>query len=343
MSMSWHEGVQVGIDDARGRYVEATRDIEPGGLLFCPCHSPNATVNLPDPRLLHNAGEVLLSEPCAAAMVYRNADPPCCSFCLGTLKEDPVQKFRCDGCKMECYCSAACMDEARRSYHSSEGECVAFEAGMEAEATTGFEFGDVPTRFLLRVVSQAGGWRAPGCAMEGPKLERVRTLRAHVPEPNTEEHRRLAGISRNTLRLMDESVQDGVRLVGIFGGERYREAELTRLMCGVNCNSHTLYAHDRSSLVPVGIAVYVQGSAFNHSCVPSAEFCNVGTSLVVRSLRRVRAGEEITVSYVPTTMTLEERRRCLEGQFKFSCVCARCVAEDGLLGSGDAWGKDGRP
>ena len=109
MSMSWHEGVQVGIDDARGRYVEATRDIEPGGLLFCPCHSPNATVNLPDPRLLHNAGEVLLSEPCAAAMVYRNADPPCCSFCLGTLKEDPP-KFRCDGCKMECYCSAACMD-----------------------------------------------------------------------------------------------------------------------------------------------------------------------------------------------------------------------------------------
>lgn len=47
--MSWHEGVQVGIDDARGRYVEATRDIEPGGLLFCPCHSPNATVTYPTP------------------------------------------------------------------------------------------------------------------------------------------------------------------------------------------------------------------------------------------------------------------------------------------------------
>ncbi len=329
--MSWHEGVRVVFEDARGRYVEALRDIESGGLLFAsaPSQTPPSTYQ---PRLFHIAGEVLLSEKCAAAMVYRNADPPCCSFCLRFLEKDPPE-FRCDGCKLECYCSTACKDEARRLYHSSDGECAAFEAGIEAEAI-GFEFGDVPERFLLRVLSQAGGWRTPGGPLVvGAGIDRVRMLQAHVPAPDTEERGRLAGISRNTLRLMDESVEDGVRVVDPSGDEpattsRYGEAELTQLLCSVNCNAHTLYANDRSSLAPVGIAVYLQGSAFNHSCIPSAEFCNVGTSLTVRSLRRVRAGEEITVSYVPTTMNLKERRRCLEGQYKFVCACPRCVAEN---------------
>ena len=249
--MSWHEGVRVVFEDARGRYVEALRDIESGGLLFAsaPSQTPPSTYQ---PRLFHIAGEVLLSEKCAAAMVYRNADPPCCSFCLRFLEKDPPE-FRCDGCKLECYCSTACKDEARRLYHSSDGECAAFEAGIEAEAI-GFEFGDVPERFLLRVLSQAGGWRTPGGPMVvGAGVDRVRMLQAHVPAPDTEERGRLAGISRNTLRLMDESVEDGVRVVDPSGDEpattsRYGEAELTQLLCSVNCNAHTLYANDRSSL-----------------------------------------------------------------------------------------------
>ena len=328
--MSWHEGVRVVFEDARGRYVEALRDIESGGLLFASAPSQTRPSTY-QPRLFHIAGEVLLSEKCAAAMVYRNTDPPCCSFCLRFLEKDPPE-FRCDGCKLECYCSTACKDEARRSYHSSDGECAAFEAGIEAEAI-GFEFGDVPERFLLRVLSQAGGWRTPGGPIVvGAGIDRVRMLQAHVPAPDTEERGRLAGISRNTLRLMDESVEDGVRVVDPSGDEpattsRYGESGVDAAV--VQRQLQRPHALRERSLI--------SRAGWDRSVLTG-----VRLQPLVRSERRVlqrwnlpdgalaaasAAGEEITVSYVPTTMNLKERRRCLEGQYKFVCACARCVAE----------------
>ena len=78
-----------------------------------------------------------------------------------------------------------------------------------------------------------GGWR---------RRRSGRMLQAHVPAPDTEERGRLAGISRNTLRLMDESVEDGVRVVDPSGRTRdvaLQATELTQLLCSVRCNAHT--------------------------------------------------------------------------------------------------------
>ena len=91
--MSWHEGVRVVFEDGRGRYVEALRDINRVGLLFASAPS-RCVLQLTNP-LFHIAGELLLSEKCAAAWCteYR---PACCSFCLRFLEKDPPE-FRCDG------------------------------------------------------------------------------------------------------------------------------------------------------------------------------------------------------------------------------------------------------
>jgi hypothetical protein len=61
----------------------------------------------------------------------------------------------------------------------------------------------------------------------------------------------------------------------------YGVSELTRLLCCINCNSHTLYAREDIGTIeePAGTAVYLQGSAFNHSCCPTAEFHNAGRGL----------------------------------------------------------------
>ena len=50
------------------------------------------------------------------------------------------------------------MNTARLTHHSPAGECAAFEAAMDAECSGGpaFAFDDLPNRFLVRVVSQAG-------------------------------------------------------------------------------------------------------------------------------------------------------------------------------------------
>ena len=314
-------------------------------------------------------------------MVFRDVDAACCSACVKPL-EMTKNELKCDGCKLERYCSEACRRSSRRVYHSSEGECAVFEAALEAEdsgrreaanedntttTTTserGFYFEDVPQRFLVRVLSQAGKWRGSGQPMTSADVDAILALEAHVPPRDSPEYAWLSAISRNTLRLMDESVHAGIAfqpaaaaaaaatkpdprqlLEEQEGGERqppkkdeeeegvsvrchFGVPQLTRLMCCVNRNSHTLYAREEWPLEPVGTAVYLQGSAFNHSCRPNAEFYNDGTSLRVRSVRHIRAGEEATVSYVPLTQSLAERRRDLSTQFKFTCRCERCQQEE---------------
>jgi len=367
--MSWHEGVRVAHDDGRGRHVRATRDIEPG--------------------------ELLLSEECVAAMTFRDA-AACCSRCVGPLD---TNKIKCERCNLECYCSRACVESGCRAYHRSEGECAAFEAALEAEnpgqrgaadaevITRGeFEFHDLPQRFLVRVLAQAGKWRGPGEPMTGRDLDAILDLEAHVPARGSPEHAWLSAMARNTLRIIGESVDAGVAYRPAAAAERdavdqppgreeelvlgdqegaeteegyargytvdthseqeeakegsvkeeqevaavhhYGVSQLTRLMCCVNCNSHTLYTREAWPLEPAGAAVYLQGSAFNHSCCPNAEFYNAGTALRVRSVRRVGAGKEVTVSYVPQTQGVVERRQSLLRQYKFACECERCQLEE---------------
>lgn len=326
--------------------------------------------------MMFAAGDLLLSEECVAAMVYRDADPACCSACVEPL--ELKKEVKCEGCNVERYCSEACRYSSGRAYHSSEGECAAFEAALEAEeagrreaaeeATTSmtstgeraFDFQDVPQRFLVRVLSQAGKWRGPSEPLTCADVDAILALEAHVPHLDSPEHAWLCAISRNTLRLMDASVDEGlasrpaataIHGAGAAGEGRGRQPrkgnvsregemsthaaarhygvpQLTRLMCCVNCNSHTLYAREKWPLEPSGTAVYLHGSAFNHSCRPTAEFYNVGTSLRVRSVRPIGSGEEVTVSYVPLTHSLADRRRSLANQYKFTCACERCQEEE---------------
>jgi hypothetical protein len=353
--------------------VRATRDVAPGEISFLSWLTSSALLVLsflqraPDATI--TAGELLLSEECVAAMVFRDADPACCSTCVEPLETSNA--MTCKSCRLERYCSAACMDSGCRAYHSSEGECAAFEAALDAEeagrreaansATTTtttseceFDFQDLPQRFLVRVLSQAGKWRVPGEPMTCRDVDAILALEAHVPPQDSPRHAWLSAISRNTLRLMDESVDEGVAFqpaaaattlepaAGDPGEQQPRRGEenadaairhygapqLTRLMCCVNCNAHTLYAREEWPLEPAGTAMYLQGSAFNHSCRPNAEFYNVGTSLRARSVRPVRAGEEVSVSYVPLTQSLAERRRGLSSQYNFTCTCERCQLEE---------------
>lgn len=283
-----------------------------------------------------------------AAMVFRDADPPCCHACLRRLpREESDETLRCQGCRIERYCSSTCMNTARLTHHSPAGECAAFEAAMDAECSGGlaFAFDDLPNRFLVRVVSQAGGWRVPGePAQRGALIHRFLTLEASVPEEGTVERRLLASIARNTLRLMDESVNEGVKTVDPDASAegtslRLGESELTRVMCCVHRNSHALYAHVGSDGAeagsvgvesrPVGAAVYLEGSAFNHSCRPGATFGEGGgTELRVVSSRRIVRGEEVTISYVPVSMEREERRKILRSKYGFTCDCDRCAEEE---------------
>ncbi|ORC89206.1 uncharacterized protein TM35_000132100 [Trypanosoma theileri] len=77
-----------------------------------------------------------------------------------------------------------------------------------------------------------------------------------------------------------------------------------------------------------GGGMYTLQSAFNHSCLPNVVVTAVdGThDIVLRTLRPIQNGEELTITYIPLENTREKRHELLKGYF-FTCCCQRCEDE----------------
>ncbi|XP_046740087.1 SET and MYND domain-containing protein 4-like isoform X2 [Diprion similis] len=90
---------------------------------------------------------------------------------------------------------------------------------------------------------------------------------------------------------------------------------------------------DKAKSIFIGGGVYPTVALLNHSCNPSVIRYFIGTTMVVRALRTIRPGEEVSENYGPifTTMPLSERRRKLRLQYWFDCSCEACTNQWPLL------------
>ena len=70
---------------------------------------------------------------------------------------------------------------------------------------------------------------------------------------------------------------------------------------------------------------YPAAAYMNHSCLPNIEAKLEGGGLVVRALHAIPAGSEINNIYVPLTVEDSERKAMIQGTWKFTCLCARCM------------------
>eukprot|EP00697_Spironema_sp_BW2_P006943 gnl/Spiro4/21129_TR10308_c0_g1_i1.p1 gnl/Spiro4/21129_TR10308_c0_g1~~gnl/Spiro4/21129_TR10308_c0_g1_i1.p1 ORF type:complete len:366 (+),score=30.02 gnl/Spiro4/21129_TR10308_c0_g1_i1:124-1221(+) len=87
-----------------------------------------------------------------------------------------------------------------------------------------------------------------------------------------------------------------------------------------------------------GAGLFTLQSQFNHSCDPNCEIVtsaedapgNASRTIVVRTRRAVRAGSELTLSYLSEvgSMSTEERQGRLR-PYLFECRCPRCVVNNG--------------
>ena len=71
-----------------------------------------------------------------------------------------------------------------------------------------------------------------------------------------------------------------------------------------------------------GDALFFLASFFNHSCSPNAVWMMIGNQIFVHTLREIRSGEELTVSYSAdlANKTVEERQDELQ-KWLFTCMC----------------------
>ncbi|XP_015187287.1 PREDICTED: SET and MYND domain-containing protein 4-like [Polistes dominula] len=83
----------------------------------------------------------------------------------------------------------------------------------------------------------------------------------------------------------------------------------------------------------IGGGVYPTVALLNHSCNPGVVRYFIGTTIVVRAIRTIEEGEEISENYGPIFTTMPEgvRKRNLRVQYWFDCKCEACTGHWPLL------------
>ncbi|KAL3434829.1 hypothetical protein BDV09DRAFT_169072 [Aspergillus tetrazonus] len=117
--------------------------------------------------------------------------------------------------------------------------------------------------------------------------------------------------------------------------------DVLALICKEEANSFGLYPRETGVFPPpnppvsrgeqFGAAVYPRASIANHSCCPNIiHKPDKNGRMVFTAGRDIAAGEECCISYFDMTqyVSLQDRRRHLQGLFRFKCGCPRCLEEE---------------
>ncbi|GAQ83819.1 hypothetical protein KFL_001630160 [Klebsormidium nitens] len=212
---------------------------------------------------------------------------------------------RCGGCKLVMYCDQKCQ---RSTWPLHQHECRAISALRRLHGT-------VPTptlRLAFRVMAmrtlQATGVR-PRNAVDD--YARVEALVSHLEDT-----------PRDTL-LLYAQMATLVKAMGDVEGSKVAvdPREVTELLGRFACNAHTICDEE---LKPVGMGLFVVNSLANHDCNPNAIILYDGPRAMMRALRPITAGDEITHAYIDLAGSRNQRRERLR-KYYFECQCDRCV------------------
>lgn len=78
-----------------------------------------------------------------------------------------------------------------------------------------------------------------------------------------------------------------------------------------------------------GTGLFLIGNSINHSCVPNVATasCYNDNTLSLITLRPIKSGEELYISYIDETLSYEERKKRLMEYYQFECDCPKCKEE----------------
>jgi SET and MYND domain-containing protein len=99
-------------------------------------------------------------------------------------------------------------------------------------------------------------------------------------------------------------------------------ASVLQLLRQFECNNFGIMD---DLLVNIGAGVYPFGALLNHACNPTCVLSYEGATLVIRTLKSLSKGEELTHQYVDVASPLEERQAKLQETYGFWCRCDMCV------------------
>ena len=95
----------------------------------------------------------------------------------------------------------------------------------------------------------------------------------------------------------------------------------------ISNNAILTIRNDRKKIEPTELCygLYINCSFFNHSCEPNCFYFGIANMLIVKAIKDIKKGEELTVSYIePKPMALRKNELL---KWDFTCDCKYCKQE----------------
>ncbi|KAL4093758.1 hypothetical protein PRIC1_011188 [Phytophthora ramorum] len=234
-----------------------------------------------------NAGDLALQAQALAAVLLPELWGSHCHKCFSS----GTRLSRCGRCRTAFYCSRACQQADWQPDHRQECKSLAQLASL------GLRNDQVADVLLLgRVMRREEA--------DGVKPQELVWYQEDVED---QELLLLAALAQK-LKLVDDS---------------YLMEELQRMLSRFRNNNFSICDE---LLLELGAGCFPLGAMINHSCDPNCAVTFVPRTLVMefRAMTPIKAGQEITQTYVDIALPRRERHQRLQQKYHFLCECARC-------------------
>ncbi|KAM8894816.1 histone-lysine N-methyltransferase SMYD3 isoform 1-T1 [Spinachia spinachia] len=262
-------------------------------------------------------GELVYSAEPLACCVSKKLARDVCHYCFSRREN----LLRCSQCKMARYCNITCQ---KRAWSGHKRECKCLQSLRPRVPTDSVR---LAARLIFALLSPSKS-----------SSDELYTLEEHESHLSSMSENKKHGLSQ-LASMLELYVQQEVPDLEGASALPPSCREPFSLIAKVTCNCFTI---SDGELQEIGVGLYPSLSLLNHDCRPNCVTVFVGTELQLRAVRDIDPEEELTISYIETLSSTEERRRQLEDQYHFTCRCQHCDSQDkdGLVLSGhkSTWG-----
>ncbi|RWS10630.1 SET and MYND domain-containing protein 4-like protein [Dinothrombium tinctorium] len=256
-------------------------------------------------------------------------------FCYFCIKKITLRFFPCRNCTNVRFCCSNCEEEAWNKYHSNEcnylgvlkyfsyghiaAQCLliaGIENVIEIEKQTHAELSKWPKKEFKQdyhtfasLCAFDGDWPYPynftmcfAVLLVLRLLEKMNLITKQSEDYSTIGYIMIKLISKINLNCYS------------ILNSKFRHLE------ALNVVSH------KETNDGIGTAIYLSASLPSHSCDPNCMKIRNGSMLILTSTRKVKTGEEITITYRPhfKNRSFKDRQHYLYENYSFKCKCNAC-------------------
>nr|XP_027309659.2 histone-lysine N-methyltransferase SMYD3 isoform X1 [Anas platyrhynchos] len=240
-------------------------------------------------------GELLYRAEPFAYVVSKELLGGVCERCL----QRNEHLHRCSQCKVAKYCGKSCQKEAWLD-HKQECKCLkSIKPNFPPDSVR------LAGRIVFKLLRQSV------CISE--RLYSFSDLQSNTEQLSEEMKDGLRHLAHTLQLYLKAEIQDASHLPAAI--------DFFQIFTKVTCNCFTI---SNGEMQDVGVGLYPSMSLLNHSCDPNCVIVFEGYQLLLRSVREIQIGEELTISYIESLMPTSERQKQLMRQYCFECDCHLC-------------------